>query len=104
SSRAVRHPLGTAGLRPAIRTADSQGYRILQVPSLKGVWYRGPFGHHGSSATLEDWFDPARLSNDYHPTGYAGPDGREHAVKVHEFGLGLSSADRKALIAFLRTL
>jgi hypothetical protein len=88
--------------RYALQTRKGNGY--YKVPSLKGVWYRGPFGHHGSSATLEDWFDPARLSNDYHPTGYAGPDGRERAVKGHEFGLSLALAERKALIAFLRTL
>ncbi len=88
--------------RYALQTRKGTGY--YKVPSLKGVWYRGPFGHHGSAATLEDWFDPARLSNDYHPTGYAGPDGRERAVKGHEFGLSLGSAERKALIAFLRTL
>jgi hypothetical protein len=88
--------------RYALQTRKGTGY--YKVPSLKGVWYRGPFGHHGSVATLEDWFDPARLSNNYRPTGYAGPEGRERAVKGHEFGLSLNSADRKALIAFLRTL
>src|SRR5215510_527324 len=88
--------------RYALQTRKGTGY--YKVPSLKGVWYRGPFGHHGSVATLEDWLDPARLSNNYHPTGYSGADGRERAVKGHEFGLSLSSADRTALIAFLRTL
>jgi len=88
--------------RYALQTRKGTGY--YKVPSLKGVWYRGPFGHHGSAATLEDWFDPARLTNNYHPTGYAGPDGRERGVKGHEFGLTLNSAERKALIAFLRTL
>src|SRR6059058_4770049 len=80
--------------RYALQTRKGTGY--YKVPSLKGVWYRGPFGHHGSAATLEDWLDPARLSNSYRPTGYAGPDGRERAVKGHEFGLSLSSADRTA--------
>jgi len=40
------------------------------VPSLRGVWYRGPFEHNGSVATLEDWFDPAGLRDDYVPTSF----------------------------------
>jgi hypothetical protein len=88
--------------RYGLQTRKGTGY--YKVPSLKGVWYRGPFEHNGSVATLEDWFDPARLRQDYVPTGYAGPDGRNRSVKGHEFGLKLSSKDRTALIAFLRTL
>ena len=88
--------------RYALQTRKGTGY--YKVPSLKGVWYRGPFEHHGSVASLEDWFDPARLRADYVPTGYAGPDGRSRAVRGHEFGLTLSPEERKALIAFLRTL
>jgi hypothetical protein len=74
------------------------------VPSLKGVWYRGPFEHNGSVATLEDWFDERRLRDDYVPTGWKGVATRTRAVKGHEFGLRLSPDDRRALIAFLRTL
>jgi len=88
--------------RYALQTRKGTGY--YKVPSLKGVWYRGPLEHHGSVATLEDWFDPKRLAPDYAPTGYAGPDGKKKAVRGHEFGLKLSPDDRKALIAFLRTL
>ena len=53
--------------RSAIESLRGRGY--YKVPSLKGVWYRGPFEHNGSIATLEDWFDPARLRDDYIPTG-----------------------------------
>jgi hypothetical protein len=88
--------------RYALQTRKGTGY--YKVPSLKGVWYRGPIEHHGSVATLEDWFDPARLRDDYVPTGYAGPDRRNRGVRGHEFGLKLSAADRMVLIAFLRTL
>jgi hypothetical protein len=88
--------------RYALETRKGTGY--YKVPSLKGVWYRGPLEHHGSVATLEDWFDPARLRRDYVPTGYKGYDGKTRRVKGHRFGLNLSSDERKALIAFLRTL
>lgn len=88
--------------RYALQTRKGTGY--YKVPSLKGLWYRGPLEHHGSVATLEDWFDPRRIQEGYVPTGYAGPDGRTRIVRGHEFGLRLSADDRKALIAFLRTL
>lgn len=55
-------------------------------------------------ATLEDWFDPSRLLDDYVPTGFRGAGVKTRAVNGHEFGLDLSEAERKALIAFLKTL
>jgi mono/diheme cytochrome c family protein len=88
--------------RYALQSRKATGY--YKVPSLKGLWYRGPLEHHGSAATLEEWFDPRRLEADYVPRGYAGPDGRNRGVRGHEFGLRLGEADRKALLAFLRTL
>jgi hypothetical protein len=51
--------------------------------------------------TLEEWLDPARLKEDYVPSGFdleAGP------IKGHEFGLKLTRDDKAALIAFLKTL
>ena len=86
----------------ALRTRRGTGY--YKVPSLKGVWYRGPFEHNGSVATLEDWFDPRRLRDDYVPTGFKGYGVTTRAVKGHPFGLDLSPEDRRALIAFLKTL
>jgi len=72
--------------RYALQTRKGTGY--YKVPSLKGLWYRGALGHHGAVASLEEWLDPARPAR----------------VKGHEFGLKLNGGDRKALIAFLRTL
>jgi hypothetical protein len=87
----------------ALNTRKGTGF--YRVSSLRGVWYRGPFEHNGSIATLEDWFDPKRMSDDYVPTGWKGPPGAEsRAVKGHKFGLDLSAEDRAALIAFLKTL
>jgi mono/diheme cytochrome c family protein len=88
--------------RYALKTHKGTGY--YKVPSLKGVWYRGPFGHNGSAATLEDWFDPARLDPGYIPTGFKGYDGKTRSIPGHPFGLRLSASERKDLIAFLRTL
>ena len=86
----------------ALKARRSTGY--YKVPSLKGLWYRGPFEHQGSVATLEDWFDPRRLEDDYVPTGFRGAGVQTRAVKGHNFGLDLSADDRKALVAFLKTL
>ncbi len=86
----------------ALKTRRGTGY--YKVPSLKGVWYRGPFEHSGSVASLEDWFDPQRLRDDYVPTGFKAYGVTTRAVKGHEFGLKLAAEDRRALIAFLKTL
>ncbi|MCC6368029.1 MAG: hypothetical protein IT165_31275 [Bryobacterales bacterium] len=88
--------------RYTLKTRKGTGY--YKVPSLKGVWYRGPLEHNGSVATLEDWFDTARLRPDYQPTGFRGVPAARRAVPGHEFGLKLSPKDKAALIAFLRTL
>ena len=85
-----------------LKTRRGTGY--YKVPSLKGVWYRGMFGHSGWCATLEDWFDPRRVRDDYVPTGFKPYGAKRYAVKGHPFGLNLSEEDRKALIAFLKTL
>jgi hypothetical protein len=86
----------------ALGTRRATGF--YKVPSLKGLWYRGMFPHDGACATLEDWFDPRRLRDDYVPTGFKGYDVRARAVPGHTFGLNLSREDRQALIAFLKTL
>ena len=94
-------PVGTDS-RLAMQTRRGTGY--YKVPSLKGVWYRGPFEHNGSVATLEDWFDARRLRDDYVPTGFKGASVKARAIKGHPFGLDLSPTDKQALISFLKTL
>jgi hypothetical protein len=90
---------------PSLTLKTRRGTGLYKVPSLLGVWYRGPLEHNGSIGTLEDWFDPRRLRDDHVPTGWKGPPGtKTRAVKGHEFGLELSKEDRTALIAFLKTL
>jgi hypothetical protein len=94
----------SVGTDPGLALKTRKGTGFYKVPSLKGVWYRGLLSHDGSVATLEDWFDPARLRDDYVPTGFKGYKVERRAVPGHEFGLRLSAADKAALIAFLRTL
>ena len=86
----------------ALKTRKGTGY--YKVPSLRGLWYRGLYGHSGFVASLEDWFNPARLRDDFVPSGWRGPGVKARAVPGHDFGLDLPREDRAALIAFLRTL
>ncbi len=92
------------GTDPALTLKTRRGTGYYKVPSLKGLWYRGPLEHSGSVATLEDWFDERRLRDDYVPTGFKPHGVKARAVKGHEFGLTLRPEEKRALIAFLRTL
>jgi hypothetical protein len=92
------------GTDPRYALATRKGTGYYKVPSLKGAWYRGPFGHDGAAATLEEWFNPARLNSDYIPRGFKGADGKNRSIPGHTFGLRLSPADRQELISFLKTL
>jgi mono/diheme cytochrome c family protein len=104
------HPL-RADILPISVATDSglalktrKGTGLYKIPSLRGVWYRGLFGHDGSVRTLEEWFDPARLRDDYVPSGFKGFKVTHRAVPGHPFGLALTAKDQAALIAFLKTL
>jgi hypothetical protein len=94
----------SVGTDPSLALKTRKGTGFYKIPSLKGVWYRGLYGHDGAVSSLEDWFDPAGLRSDYVPTGFKGAGVSTRAVPGHEFGLSLSPPDRKALLAFLRTL
>ena len=97
----VRTSVGTdPGL--ALRTRKGTGF--YKIPSLKGLWYRGHYLHDGSVGSLEELFDPNRLSDTHVPGGFAPPGTVTRAIRGHEFGLELTTAERAELIAFLRTL
>jgi cytochrome c553 len=92
------------GLDPRLTTATRIGTGLYRVPSLKGLWYREPLEHGGALATIEDWFDPVRLRDDYVPTGFKAYRVEKRPVRGHAFALKLSFEDRRTLMAFLRTL
>jgi hypothetical protein len=94
----------SVGTDPDLATKTRRGTGYYKIPSLRGVWYRGMFGHSGWCATLEDWFDPRRILDDYVPTGFKPYGAKTYAVKGHPFGLDLNVEDKNSLIAFLRTL
>lgn len=88
--------------RLALQSRKGTGY--YRIPSLRGLWYRGPFEHNGAVPSLEEWFDRKRLAPDYLPTGARGLSHVPRAVPGHPFGLDLPADDKQALLAFLRTL
>ncbi|HET7177265.1 MAG TPA: hypothetical protein VFI63_01110, partial [Solirubrobacterales bacterium] len=96
------HSLGTD---PGLALETRRGTGLYKVPSLRGLWYRGPLQHSGAVATLEEWLDPRRLKDDFvSQGGFRPPGAASGAVRGHQKGLDLSPADRADLIAFLRTL
>jgi hypothetical protein len=94
----------SAGTDPGYTLDTRRGTGYYKVPSLLGVWYRGPFFHDATLATVDDVLDPARLREDYVPTGFKPHNVETKAVPGHEFGLELNAADKAALIAYLMTL
>jgi hypothetical protein len=83
------------------RTGRHHDYK---APSLKRVWYRGHYLHDGSAATLEEMFNPERLSETHVPAGFSLPGVKNRAIKGHEFSLELGAREPSQLIAFLRAL
>ncbi len=95
----------SVGTDPGLALDTRRGTGFYKVPSLKGLWYRGPLQHSGQVASLEEWFNPARLRDDFvSQGGFRLPGAASGAVRGHEFGLRLKDGERQDLIAFLRTL
>ena len=65
------------------------------------------FGWQGRRSTcpiLEEASRGVEIRNDYLPKGWNPPDTRARAIPGHRFGLDLAAEDKRALIAFLKTL
>jgi hypothetical protein len=92
------------GTDPVLTMETRRATGYYRVPSLTGLWYRGPFGHNGSVVELEHWFTVERLRPDFFTAGFGGLNGPQGAVKGHEYGLRLKDQDMAALFAYLRTL
>ncbi len=93
----------SVGTDPGLALKTRKGTGMYKIPSLRGLWYRGRYMHDGSVTTLEEMFDANRLKPEFVPSGFKGLD-KNRAVPGHEFGLKLNDSERKALLAFLRTL
>ena len=96
--------LFSVGTEAAAALETRKGTGLYKVPSLRGLWYRSLLSHDGSVASLEEWFDPARLGDSYVPKGFKGYQVEHRAVPGHEYGFKLAPDDKTSLLAFLRTL
>ena len=94
----------SVGTEPSLALRTRKGTGYYKVPSLKGVWYRGRYLHDGAVTSLEEMFNPARLQDDFVPTGFIPQGQKTRAVKGHTFGLTLAPDEKGALLAFLRSL
>jgi hypothetical protein len=94
----------SVGTDPGLALKTRKGTGFYEVPSLKGVWYRGRYLHDGSVASLEEMFDPGRTKDDHLPGGWRPLGTSRRAIHGHEFGLDLTGEEREQLLAFLKTL
>jgi cytochrome c peroxidase len=94
----------SVGTDPGLALKTRKGTGFYKIPSLRGVWYRARLLHDGSLTSLEEMFDPARVTPDYEPKGANPPGVSKRAVPGHTFGLSLNQDDKSALLAFLRSL
>ena len=94
----------SVGTDPGLALRTRKGTGLYKIPSLRGLWYRPRLLHDGSLASLEEMFDPARLSPDYVSKGWNPPGSTTRAIRGHVFGLELSADEKAALLAFLRSL
>ena len=87
------------GTDRALAFGGARGTGKYRPPALIRVANAAPYFHHGAVPTLEDVLSPERLEPSYarSPLG-KGP------VLGHAFGTDLPSADRAALVAYLRSL
>jgi tetratricopeptide (TPR) repeat protein len=93
--------LETDGMR--VRAVLANSTDSYKIPSLARVSLTAPYLHDGSVASLEQLLDPARL--DPKAKSRLAPLGFERgSLGGHRFGLDLPDAERKALVAYLKTL
>jgi cytochrome c peroxidase len=79
-------------------TGSSADERKFSTPSLRNVALTAPYMHDGRFATLEEVVE--HYSSGVHRSETLDPNLAKHPDK----GLNLSTADKAALVAFLRTL
>lgn len=89
---------------PGLAMYSRRGTGYYKVPSLIGVWNRSALMHSGYVTSLEEMFNPARMKEDFIPSGFNPNVDKPFPVVGHSFGLYLNTEDKKALLAFLRSL
>lgn len=101
------HGFHNNGLVPAARDADAGRFRVthaeadrekFSTPSLRNIALTAPYMHDGRFATLEEVID--HYDHGVQPSATLDPNLAKHPPS----GLGLSAGDKRALVAFLKTL
>lgn len=125
AAKAANRIVGRMGIqREGLVEAPLPGYKI---PFLDGIWLRAPYLHNGAVPTLRDLLEPPerrprafwRGYDVYDPVkvGFVsdGEDARRVGTRLdttergngnggHDFGTGLSPADKERLLEYLKTL
>jgi hypothetical protein len=94
----------SVGTDPGLSLYTRRGTGYYKIPSLIGAWNRTAFMHNGNLANLEDMFDSKRMEANYVPTGYKPAWLSQMAVPGHPFGMELKPDEKKALVAFIKSL
>jgi hypothetical protein len=94
----------SVGTDPGLALRTRKGTGFYKIPSLRGLWYRPRLLHDGSLVSLDELFDGARLDPDYERKGWRPFGVTKGAIPGLEFLTKLSPEDKRALIAFLRSL
>jgi hypothetical protein len=94
----------SVGTDPGLSLYTRRGSGYYKIPSLIGSWNRTAFLHDGHLKNLEDLFDSTRLSPEYEPTYYKPRGVKKMAVPGHPFGMKLTEEEKKALVAFVKSL
>jgi hypothetical protein len=89
---------GFVGTDRSLADGGARGTGRYRPPALLDVKHAAPYLHQGAVATLEDLFDPRRLTPEY-----SGPLG-VGAVEGHKWGTDWSDEDRRAIVEYLRAL
>lgn len=92
------------GTDPGLSLYTRRGSGYYKIPSLIGSWNRTAFLHDGHLAALEDLFDSTRFSPNYTPTYFKPIGVKQMAVPGHPFGMALKADEKKALVAFIKSL
>lgn len=85
-------------------TEDKKRNRLLQSSFAERALVSEPDRALGFNCDARGVVRSARLKEDYVPSGWKAPGRKTRAVPGHEFGMDLSVEDKRALIAFLKTL
>lgn len=91
-------PMGRADAGLGGVTGREADMGLFRIPSLRNIAVTGPYMHDGRFNTLEEVID--HYNGGVHRTSTLDPNLAKHP----ETGLQLSGDDRKALVAFLKTL